>query len=65
MRPGDCAAFKAGDANGHHLVNRSDRDATVLEVGNSDEARDRTVYSDCDMVAEPGGRYVRKDGSAI
>src|SRR5579864_9505099 len=21
LRPGDCAAFKAGDADGHHLVN--------------------------------------------
>lgn len=65
LRPGDCAAFKAGDANGHHIVNRSDHDAVVLEVGNSDEARDRTVYSDCDMVAEPGARYMRRDGSKI
>ncbi|HMO71872.1 MAG TPA: cupin domain-containing protein, partial [Paracoccaceae bacterium] len=23
MRPGDCAAFPAGDANGHHFVNRT------------------------------------------
>lgn len=65
LRAGDCAAFKAGTADGHHLVNRSDRPAVVLEVGNSDEARDRTVYSDIDMVAEPGGGYVRRDGSAI
>jgi uncharacterized cupin superfamily protein len=65
LRPGDCAAFKAGDANGHHLVNRSNRDAVVLEVGNSDEARDRTTYSDCDMIAEPEAGYVGWDGSAI
>jgi hypothetical protein len=63
LRPGDCAAFKAGDPNGHHFVNRTDRDAVLLEVGNSDEARDRTVYSDLDMVAEPGVGYVRRDGS--
>jgi uncharacterized cupin superfamily protein len=65
LRPGDCAAFKAGDPDGHHLVNRTDRDAVVLEVGASDEARDRTVYSDLDMVAEPGVGYVRRDGSTI
>jgi uncharacterized cupin superfamily protein len=34
LRAGDCAAFKAGDPDGHHLVNRSDRPAKVLEVGN-------------------------------
>src|SRR3954453_17832528 len=33
MRPGDTAGFKAGLANGHHLVNRSDLDATFLAVG--------------------------------
>lgn len=65
LRPGDCAAFKAGEANGHHLVNRSNRDAVVLEVGNSDEARDRTVYSDIDMIADPIAGYVRRDGSKI
>ncbi len=65
LKPGDCAAFKAGDSDGHHLVNRTDRDAVVLEVGNSDEARDRTTYSDIDMIAEPRSGYVRKNGSAI
>jgi uncharacterized cupin superfamily protein len=36
LRPGDCAAFKAGDPDGHHLINRSNADAVVLEVGNAD-----------------------------
>jgi uncharacterized cupin superfamily protein len=63
LRPGDCAAFKAGDPNGHHLVNKSDRRARVLEIGNSDP-RDRCVYSDIDMVAEPGIKgYSHRDGS--
>jgi uncharacterized cupin superfamily protein len=66
LRAGDCAAFKAGDADGHHLINRSDREATLLEVGNDDPARDRTTYSDIDMIAEPGtGAYLRKDGSSV
>jgi len=63
LRPGDCAAFKAGDPDGHHLVNRSDRLAKVLEIGNSD-SRDRCVYSDIDMVAGPGeAGYSHRDGA--
>src|SRR5690242_9686140 len=33
LRAGDAAGFVANDPNGHCLQNRSDRDATVLEVG--------------------------------
>ena len=63
LRPGDCAAFKAGDQDGHHLVNRSERPAKVLEIGNSDP-RDRCIYPDIDMVAEPGAAgYSHRDGS--
>src|ERR1700758_705417 len=61
LRPGDCAAFKAGGAGGHHLVNHSDRPAKVLEVGNSDP-RDRCVYSDIDMLAGAEG-YTHRDGT--
>lgn len=53
LRPGDCAAFPAGEADGHHLVNRGTVEAVVLEVGTR-RPDDRTVYSDIDMVAEPG-----------
>ena len=64
LGPGDCAAFKAGDPDGHHLINRSDRDAVVLEVGNADRERDRCVYSDIDMVAEPlVESYLHRDGT--
>jgi uncharacterized cupin superfamily protein len=63
LRAGDCAAFKAGDPDGHHLVNRSGADATLLEVG-SRSMEDRTVYSDIDMVAEPREDLFRhQDGS--
>jgi uncharacterized cupin superfamily protein len=63
LRPGDCAAFKAGDADGHHLVNRLDRPATVLEVGNSHEA-DGCDYPDADMIARPGDEFYRhRDGT--
>ena len=33
MRPGDCAAFPAGDTNGHHFLNRTDAEARFLVVG--------------------------------
>jgi uncharacterized cupin superfamily protein len=60
---GDCAAFKAGDSDGHHLINRSANPAKLLEIGNSD-SRDRCVYSDIDMTAEPGLEvFSHRDGS--
>ena len=65
LRPGDCAAFKAGDPDGHHLVNRSSHDAVVLEVGTRDPDRDRCVYPDIDMVAEPKIEpYLHRNGGA-
>jgi len=64
LQPGDCAGFKAGDPDGHHLVNRSAADAVLLEVGTNSE-NDRCVYSDADMVAEPGEEHFRRrDGTA-
>ena len=63
LRAGDCAAFRGGDPDGHHLVNQSGLPAKVLEIGNSDP-QDRCVYSDIDMVAGPGAtRYCHRDGT--
>lgn len=63
LRSGDCAAFKAGDPDGHHLVNRSNRPTSVLEIGNSDP-RDRCDYPEIDMIAGPGtAGYSHRDGS--
>jgi uncharacterized cupin superfamily protein len=47
MRAGDCAVFPRNVANGHHLVNRSDRNCTFLAVGGP-EAGD-CHYSDIDL----------------
>jgi uncharacterized cupin superfamily protein len=64
LRAGDCAAFKAGEPNGHHLINRSAADAVLLEVGNDDPVRDRCSYSDIDMVSQPGDDgYTHRDGT--
>ncbi|MCA3254260.1 MAG: cupin domain-containing protein [Alphaproteobacteria bacterium] len=63
MRPGDCAAFPAGLADAHHLVNRSDADAVFLVVG-SDKADDACTYPDIDMHLPRGdGGFTRKDGT--
>jgi len=64
MRAGDCAAFKAGEADGHHFINRSAADAILLEVGGRDPARDACDYPDIDMVAWAGeDGYRRRDGT--
>jgi uncharacterized cupin superfamily protein len=63
LRPGDCAAFRLGDPDGHHLVNKSRSPAKVLEIGNSDP-QDRCVYPDIDLIAEPGvAGYSHRDGT--
>ncbi|HEY5338433.1 MAG TPA: cupin domain-containing protein [Rhizomicrobium sp.] len=63
LRTGDCAAFPKGVANGHHLINRSDKPATCLEVGTLAE-NDRTDYPDLDMIFnEHVDAYTRRDGT--
>jgi len=67
VRPGDCAAFPAGDTNGHHFINRSDSEARFLVVGTR-VARDVCTYSDVDLRVEIEGdqdKFTRKDGTPI
>jgi uncharacterized cupin superfamily protein len=63
LRAGDCAGFKANEPNGHCLQNRSNADATVLEVGTRVPGGDTAHYPECDMVAVPGGNYTKRDGT--
>jgi uncharacterized cupin superfamily protein len=65
LTAGMCAGFPAGKADGHHLVNRTGRDAVYLEVGDRD-AQDAVTYPDDDLsgLATPQGRrFTRKDGT--
>jgi uncharacterized cupin superfamily protein len=65
LRAGDAAAFKAGVANGHQLLNRSAKDALILEIGSRIEG-ERAVYPEIDMqlVAElRGDRFLHMDGT--
>jgi uncharacterized cupin superfamily protein len=64
MRPGDCAGFKANVANGHHLVNRTERDALYLEIGTRAPA-ECAHYPDVDLKFErdeTGARILHKNG---
>jgi len=67
LRPGDAAGFRAGVADGHHLVNRTERDAVFLEVGTR-TATERAHFPGADLVADvdaTGVRYSRKDGTPL
>jgi uncharacterized cupin superfamily protein len=64
LRPGDCAGFKAGVADGHHIQNRSDRELVLLEVGTRSPAVDGCDYPDIDLVIAPGSSgYSHRDGA--
>jgi uncharacterized cupin superfamily protein len=64
LRAGDCATFRAGAPDGHHLINKGDTMATCLEVG-SRSSTDRVVYPDIDMLYDPVvDNYTRRDGTA-
>lgn len=67
LHPGDCAAFPAGDPNGHHLVNKSDADAAFVVIG-THTPTEVGHYSDEDMmvtVADGAFNFTKKDGSPL
>jgi uncharacterized cupin superfamily protein len=74
LAPGTCAGFRAGDGNGHQIVNRSALPVMLLEVGDRTPG-DVAEYPDDDLAIQPvapgmghdaGGprlRFVHKDGT--
>lgn len=62
LRAGDSAGFKAGDPNGHHLQNRSTRDAVIMEIGTRVEG-DEAFYPDIDLRTVAGQGYAHRDGT--
>jgi uncharacterized cupin superfamily protein len=65
LRAGDAAGFKAGTANGHCLVNRSDAEAVYLEIGTR-SPHEQVDYPDIDMRMErdgKGSRFLHKSGA--
>jgi uncharacterized cupin superfamily protein len=67
MTVGECAAFPAGDANGHHFVNQTNQTAAFLVVGTRAPSETAT-YSDIDMmvkIADGSAKFTKKDGSEV
>ncbi|MCV2865389.1 cupin domain-containing protein [Albidovulum sediminicola] len=67
LLPGDAACWPAGEANGHHVLNRSARACSYLVVGTRAPS-DRVHYSDIDKLytRENGTvRRTRRDGSPL
>ena len=68
MMPGDCAAFPAGDTNGHHFINKTNEHASFLVVGTRTET-ETGYYSDIDMMVKVTNNetfdFTRKDGSPL
>ncbi|MEH2121638.1 cupin domain-containing protein [Nostoc sp.] len=65
--PGIAAGFPAGEANAHHLVNRSSVVAIYLEVGDR-TPNDKVTYPDENLMttASPDGKsrkLIRNDGT--
>jgi uncharacterized cupin superfamily protein len=59
MQAGDVAAFPKGVANGHHLVNRTDRDCVFVAIGGNSSTD--CHYPDIDLHLDGArGRFVRK-----
>jgi uncharacterized cupin superfamily protein len=64
LTPGDAAGFKANSRNGHHLVNKSNRDAVYLEIGTRSKC-ERVEYPGVDLQVvrdDEGMRYTHKNG---
>ena len=67
MQAGDCAAFPAGRADGHQLINRSSAEARFLVIGSRAE-KETVYYSDLDMKVEitaDSYAFTRQDGTSL
>lgn len=67
MEVGECAAFPAGDANGHHIINNTTSEARFLVVG-SRKNPETATYSDVDMMVDLKdgvATFTKRDGSPL
>ena len=63
LAAGDCAGFKAGEANGHHFQNRSDQEVVMLEIGSRRWGEGSVDYPDIDLVLPQGAKgFQHRDG---
>ena len=59
LKPGDAAGFKANSPNGHHLVNRTQRDVVYLEIGT------RSKHEKASLPGRRSGRRARRRRHAL
>ena len=67
LTAGMAAGFPAGAEDGHQLINKSDRPASYLEIGDRSEG-DEVEYPDIDMALrniDGRRRFVTKDGKPL
>lgn len=67
LKAGDAAAWRAGAANGHCLINRSANPAVFIEIGTR-APTERVHYSEIDMMAERDGtegRFTTRRGEPL
>jgi uncharacterized cupin superfamily protein len=57
-------ALPVGVADGHHIQNRSDREAVLLDIGSKRPGEDTCRYPDNRVIVEPGLR-VRPYGTVL
>ena len=62
LRAGDCAAFPKNVADGHQIINRTDGDVLVLEVG-TNSVDDVCTYPDIDMKVDAKTGFTHMDGT--
>lgn len=65
LKAGMAAGFPAGEADGHHLINRSNAIVEYLEVGDR-TPNDNVTYPDDDLIAKDNSGvwiFTHKDGS--
>jgi uncharacterized cupin superfamily protein len=63
LRAGDCAGFKAGVADGHHVQNRSPAEAAYLEIGARRTEVDEAWYPEIDLKAVKNrAGFAHRDG---
>lgn len=66
LHPGMCMGFRAGDPDGHHLVNQTAEEVVYLEVGDRLPG-DAASYPDDDLEAVKAAnghwQFQHKDGS--
>jgi len=60
LKPGDITAHPAGNGNGHHMKNESDKDVRFLVIGTKHPEKDHVHYPDINLVLPANGTAERE-----